>query len=165
MRKRSRYRPRGVNPTAHLMAMHGAALLSRDDRTIWALEMRAALDAVREGRATVTQWGVIFDSVNLAEELCRMGLASDPEGVISATQAVCAEVIRRQQATGTRAIRAAELAALRDLEAAAIDILATVTHAERFRAEERIRARTRAAQAGGMPGVEVIDPKSLEATA
>jgi hypothetical protein len=161
MRKRSRYRPRGVNPTAHLVAMHGAALLSRDDRTIWALEMRAALDAVREGRATVTQWGVIFDSVNLAEELCRMGLASDPEGVISAAQAVCAEVIRRH-AVGTRAIRAAELAALRDLEAAAIDILATVTHAERFRAEERIRARTRAAQAGGMPGVEVIDPQILE---
>lgn len=156
MRKRSRYRPRGVNPTAHLVAMHGAALLSRDDRTIWALEMRAALDAVREARATRHQWGTIFDSVNLAEELCRMGLASDPEGVISAAQAVCAEVIRRH-AVGTRAARAGELAALWDLEAAMIDILSAVTHSERFRAEERIRARTRAALAGSVPGAIVVE--------
>ena len=52
MRKRSTYRPRGINPTAHLMAIHGAALLSKDDRTVWALELRGALDAVREARAT-----------------------------------------------------------------------------------------------------------------
>ena len=162
MRKRSSYRPRGVNPTAHLVAITGASLLSRDDRTIWALEMRAALDAVREARATVPQWGVIFDSVNLAEELCRMGLASDPDRVISQAQEVCSEVIRRQKATGTRAIRAAELAALRDLEAAMIDILAGITHAERFRAEQTIRARTRAAMAGGIPWATVIDPKILE---
>ena len=161
MRKRSSYRPRGVNPTAHLVAMHGASLLSRDDRTIWALELRDALDAVREARATQRQWGVIFDAVNLAEELCRMGLASDPDRVISAAQDVCAEVIGRQ-AKGIRAVRAAELSALRDLEAAMIDILAAVTHAERFRAEQTIRARTRAALAGGMPGATVIDPQILE---
>ncbi len=161
-RKRSSYRPRGINPTAHLVAMHGAALLSRDDRTVWALQMRDALDAVARGKATRTHWGTIFDAVNLAEELVRMGLASDPDGIISGAQAACAEIIRRQQATGTRAVRAGELAALRCLEAAMIDILATVTHAERFRAEERIRARTAAARAGRIPGAEVIDPAVLE---
>ena len=161
-RKRSTYRPRGINPTAHLVAIAGAALLSRDDRTVWALQMYDALDAVARGKAQRQQWGVIFDSVNLAEELTRMGLASDPDGVIREAQDACAEIIRRQQATGTRAVRAGELAALRCLEAAMIDILATVTHAERFRAEERIRARTAAARSGRIPGAEVIDPAVLE---
>jgi hypothetical protein len=82
--------------------------------------------------------------------------------VIRDAQAACAEIIRRQQATGTRAVRAGELAALRCLKAAMIDILATTTHAERFRAEERIRARTREARAGRIPGAEVIDPAVLE---
>ncbi len=162
MRKRSSYRPRGVNPTAHLMAIAGAALLGRDDRTVWALQMHDALDAVAKGKAQRTHWGTIFDSVNLAEELCRMGLAADPDGVIREAQDACAEIIRRQQATGTRAVRAGELAALRCLEVSMIDILATVTHSERFRAEERIRARTRAALAGGMPGATVIDAAFLE---
>jgi hypothetical protein len=48
------------------------------------------------------------------------------------------------------------------LEVAMIDILATVTHSERFRAEVRIRARTREARAGRIPGAEVIDPAVLE---
>jgi hypothetical protein len=161
-RKRSSYRPRGVNPTAHLMAITGAALLTRDDRTVWALQMHDALEAVARGKAQRTHWGTIFDSVNLAEELVRVRLASDPDGVIRDAQAACAEIIRRQQATGTRAVRAGELAALRCLEVAMIDILAAVTHSERFRAEERIRARTREAQAGRIPGAEVIDPAVLE---
>ena len=161
-RKRSSYRPRGVNPTAHLVAITGAALLTRDDRTVWALQMHDALDAVAKGKAQRQQWGVIFDAVNLAEELTRMGLASDPDGVIREAQDACAEIIRRQQATGTRAVRAGELAALRCLEVAMIDILAAVTHSERLRAEERIRARTREAQAGRIPGAEVIDPAVLE---
>jgi hypothetical protein len=161
-RKRSSYRPRGINPTAHLTAMHGAALLSKDDRTVWALELRGALDAVREARASRQHWDTIFDSVNLAEELCRMRLASDPSGVIRDAQQACTGIIQRQQATGTRAARAAELAALWDMEAAMIDILAGITHAERFRAEEHIRARTRAALAGGMPGATVIDAAFLE---
>ena len=157
MRKRSTYRPRGVNPTAHLMAIHGAALLSKDDRTIWALQMREALDAVREARATRQHWDTIFDAVNLAEELVRMRLASDPSGVIRDAKQACADIIQRMQTTGTRAARAGELAALWDLEAAMIDILAGITHAERFRAEERIRARTAAALAGGIPGAVVVE--------
>jgi hypothetical protein len=106
MRKRSSYRPRGVNRTAHLVAIHGAALLSRDDRTVWALELRGALDAVREARATKAHWDTIFDSVNLAEELTRVRLASDPSGVIRDAQQACAGIIQRMQTTGTRAARA-----------------------------------------------------------
>jgi 3-mercaptopyruvate sulfurtransferase SseA len=84
-------------------------------------------------------------------------LASDPSGVISDAQQACADIIQRMRTTGTRAARSGELAALWDLEAAMIDILATVTHAERFRAEERIRARTAAALAGKIPGAIVVE--------
>lgn len=162
-RKRSTYRPRGVNPTAHLMAITGATLLGRDDRTVWALQMYDALDAVARGKAQRQHWGTIFDAVNLAEELTRMGLAADPDGIIREAQEACAEIMRRQQATDTRAVRAGELAALRCLESAIIDILAAVTHSERFRAEERIRARAATARAGGIAGAEVIDAAFLEA--
>ena len=103
MRKRSTYRPRGVNRTAHLVAIRGAALLSRDDRTVWALELRGALDAVREARASKQHWDTIFDAVNLAEELVRVRLASDPSGVIRDAQQACADIIQRMQTTGTRA--------------------------------------------------------------
>lgn len=162
-RKRSAYRPRPINPQAHLVALQGVALISRDDRTIWALQMRDALEAVARGKATRQQWGTIFDSANLAEELCRMRLASDPDGIISEAQAASAEIVRRQQA-GTRAVRASELAALRALEAAMIDILAAVTQAEWFRAEETIRERAKAARAGRIPNAEVIDSANLEET-
>jgi hypothetical protein len=157
MRKRSTYRPRGINPTAHLVALTGVALLSKDDRTVWALEMRGALDAVREARATRQQWEVIFHNVNLAEQLVEMRLASDPAGVISDAQDACATIIQRQQTTGTRAARAAELNALRDFESSMIDILANITHAERFRAEERIRSKMRNALTGRIPGVVVVE--------
>ena len=43
------YRPRGVNPQAHLMAIQGAALLTRDDRVAWLTALRDALAAVRTG--------------------------------------------------------------------------------------------------------------------
>ena len=71
-RKRSKYRPYGVNPTAHLVAIQGAAWISRDDQTVWALALDDAVRAVARGQATQAHWRESFDSVNLVEQLVRM---------------------------------------------------------------------------------------------
>lgn len=158
-RKRSRYRPRGVNLSAHVMAMHGAARLSVDDRTVWALQLDAAIQAVRVARAGESDWCCIFDAVNLIEEWCRMKIARDDDGLVERAQEAIVAILDRQRTTGTRAARAAELQALQALQQAWIDLLAGVTHAERFRAEERVARRVQAAVRGCMgPGVRVIEP-------
>lgn len=157
-RKRSSYRPRGVNLSAHLMAMHGAARLSVDDRTVWALQLDAAIQAVRVARAGESDWCCIFDAVNLIEEWCRMKIARDDDNLVERAQEAIVAIHDRQRATGTRAARAAELQALQALQQAWIDLLAGVTHAERYRAEERVARRVQAAVRGCMgPGVRVIE--------
>lgn len=149
--------PRGhINPMAHLTTMMGVSLLSKDDRTVWALEMRAALDAVREAKATRDHWNTIFNSVNLAEEFSRMGLVTDPDGILKEAERACEQIIKRQK-TGVRSVRASELSALRALESAMIDVLGSVTNSERFNAEERVRARMQAALNGSVPGAVVLE--------
>jgi hypothetical protein len=164
-RKRSRYRPRGINPQAHLVALQGAALLSLHDRWRWSVELLMALDDVRRGQAGETAWRTIFDAINLAEALVLQRVARDPDGVVRAAQDACVAILERQRATGTRDARAGELAALRELQAAWVDLLDGITHSERFAAEELVQRRTVSAQAGGMgANVVVIEPPKEQRT-
>lgn len=135
---RKRYRPHGVNPTAHLMAMHGAALLTVDDRTVWAALLDDAITAVGLAQATEEQWEAIFDASALAEQLVLDRLASDEGNVIAAAKEACRAILSRP---GTRAVRAGELAALRALQADWIALLEGLTHSQKFQAEERIALR------------------------
>lgn len=163
MRKRSKYRPYGVNPTAHLVAMQGAAWLSRDDQTVWALEIEGAVTAVAQGKAAEADWRCIFDSVNLVEELVRMRLADDAGGVVQAAQDACVAILDRQRDTGRRAVRAAELQALQELRAAWVTLLGGITQAERYQAGERVARRVRQALAGGVPGARLVQPLGVAA--
>ena len=141
--------PRGhINPMAWMSAMMGAAALSRDDQTVWALQFRAALDAVRQARATRSDWQVIVDAANLAEQLVRMRLAADPDGVISRAQQACAAVLQRWRERKIRAARAEELAALYDLEGAMIDLQASITQSQRYAAQRAVAERAHHALAG-----------------
>lgn len=137
-RPRKAYRPRGVNPQAHVVALTGATLLSLDDRTVWALELDDAITSVGRGQATLEQWDAIFAAAALAEQLVIDRLAKDTQGVIAAAHQACVDILTR---TGTRAVRAGELAALRDLQASWVDLLANLTHSQKFQAEERIAMR------------------------
>jgi hypothetical protein len=157
-----RYRPRGVNAQAHVMAMQGACLLSLDDRLAWQMKLAEALAAVRTGKAVREQWAAIFDAINLVEELVRMRLARDEHDVVPRAQAAMCAVLDRLQATGVRAARAAELQALGDLVAAFADLMAGITHAERFDAETRVAARVRRVLAEKPePGVRVVEANAL----
>jgi len=157
-RKRSKYRPRGVNPTAHLVAIQGVSWLSRDDQTLWALAIDDAVRAVARGQASQAQWREIFDAVNLVEELVRMRKARDPWGIVQGAQDACIAMLDRQRETGVRAARASELAALDALRASWVDLMSAVTQAERFQAGEAVQHRVRRALAGGEPGARVVHP-------
>jgi hypothetical protein len=157
-RKRSKYRPRGVNPTAHLVAMMGVSWLSRDDQTLWALAIDDAVRAVARGQASQAHWREIFDAVNLVEELVRMRKAHDPGRIVQAAQDACEAILDRQRATGVRAARASELAALHALRAGWVELMSGITQAERFQAGEAVAHRVRRALAGGEPGARVVHP-------
>lgn len=156
MRKRSKYRPRGVNPQAHLVAIQGVAWLSIDDQTIWALQIADAITAVATAQAGEVHWRCIFDSVNLVEQLVRMRLARDTDGLVAAAQEACVAILDRQRDTGKRAVRAAELEALRALQAAWVTLMGNITQSERFQAAEAVQRRVNAALAGSMPGARVV---------
>jgi uncharacterized protein (UPF0147 family) len=157
-RKRSKYRPRGVNPTAHLVAIQGVAWLSRDDQTLWALAIDDAVRAVARGQASQAHWREIFDAVNLVEQLVIMRKAHDPGRIVQAAQDACEAILDRQRATGVRAARASELAALHQLRAGWVELMSGITQAERFAAGEAVAHRVRRALAGGEPGARVVHP-------
>ena len=140
---RKAYRPRPVNNLATLMAMQGACLLSVEDRMAWQDALHDALTAVRTGVAQRAQWAALFDAINLVEELCRMGLAKDTADVVPTAQAAVCAILDRLQAIGVRSARAAELQALRELVGAFADLMAGITHKERFDAEARVAERVR----------------------
>lgn len=157
------YRPRGVNPLAHVMAMQGAARLTRDDRLAWLTGLRDALAAVRTGTAQRPQWATLFDAINIIEEFARMGICRDDDGLVQAAQDAVASILDRQAATGVRAARAAELAALGDVVTGHADVLAAVTHSQLFEAQRRVADRVQRVLRSPEPppGVRVFEAAAV----
>jgi len=161
-RKRSRYRPKGVNPTAHLVALQGCMKLAKDDALLFALPAREAVTAVCRGRATESQWTALFVALAISEQLVRQRVAQDPEGTIAATQRTVLDIIEREATRGTRALYPDEIARLDSFAAEYADLICQVTHAELFKAEESARTRIAAAAAGNRdPSVTFVNRASV----
>ena len=159
---RKKYRPKPVNPLAHIVAMQGAALLTRNDVIRCSLNVHSAVEAVRQGIASKQQWQDLFMSINIMKELVRMGRAEGQEA-IDAMQLAVVGILDRQRETGTRAVRADELAMLRDVAATYADLMANITHSELATAHERTRARMKRVLSTGAPDVRVITaPEGIE---
>ena len=147
MKKRSRYRPKPINPQAHLVAMMGVRLLSPDDQIKRALALREATDAICRGMGTIEQWRHVFDSINMAEQWIRMKLASGYEEIERLQQTV-SEIMDRQKQTGTKALKSDERQALDEFAATYATLLASVTKREYFQAQEGVESRVRRILAG-----------------
>lgn len=155
MRKRSSYRPRGVNPKAHMMAMQGAMKLGRDDQLIMAGRVSGAVEAAGQGLATQEQWGHIFDALNMIEALAHLGLVQDSAEFVQAHQTNIVQVLGRKKSTGSATLRAEELKQLQDLSGTWAQVLAVVTHSEYFQAQERVIRKT--VNAANDPHVTVME--------
>lgn len=140
MRKRSKYKPKAVNPQAHLMAMMGASLMSPTDALLRAEKVRLAVEDAAQGRCDVAGWRIIFDAVNMAEELGRKRVVS---GSVDGLQGLIEAIHGRQRATGTKALYAAEIAALRDFAADYADVLCGVTQQQYMVAQRGVEDRIR----------------------
>lgn len=158
-RPRKAYKPGRVNPLAYMSAIIGTCKLTVDDRIRWQAQIDDALTAVARGQADEADWWVVFDACNIVEELVRMRVAADPDGLVQEAQDVCVQILDRQQRTGMRAVRAEELATLRALTMAWAELMDGITHAEKFSAEAAVAERTRRVLSAKKPpaGVRIID--------
>ena len=142
MRKRSSYRPKGINPNAHIMAMMGAAALSTTDVLLRAERVSLSVRQACIGQATAADWRQIFDAVNMAEQFIRMKLAAGRE-VVEGLQDLIEAIHDRQRDTGTKALRQAEKEMLQDFAADYACILSGVTQQQHMLAQRAVEDRVR----------------------
>lgn len=154
MRKRSSYRPRGVNVSAHLVAMLGAAKMGMDDVIARASALRASVDAACRGMASRPDWAQVFDAVNMAEQWARSGLVDGLDEILR-LQDFIVGALDRQDATKTKALKQDEREALQAFAADYAGILSAVTHREYFEAQRAVEQRVRRVLAGEKIGVGV----------
>lgn len=142
MRKRSSYRPKGINPTAHLVAMMGAACMSREDVIRRGMDLSEAVQRASQGKASKEDWRLIFDCINVIEQLARMKVLQGLD-VLEELQATVMQIMDRQRDTGTKALRATELTALRDFAADYTTVLRGVTQQQYMNAQRAVEDRIR----------------------
>jgi|GEM_PF-2545653 hypothetical protein len=155
-KRNKRYKPYGINLRVHEVAIQGASRLSLDDRFAWSVALEGAISAIRTATATEADWSTVFDGVNLVEQLVRMRLAPDTDGLVQAAQDACVAITDRQRATGVRAARATELAVLTDLRASFVGLMDGISHSERLAADDAVKRRRHHALAGGIPGARLV---------
>ena len=142
MRKRSSYRPKGVNPTAHIMAMLGAARLTTTDVLIRAERVHLSVAQVCNGTATNDDWLQVFDAVNMAEQLIRAKLAAGRD-LVDCLQDMIVAVLDRQRGTPSRALHQDEQHALRDFAEDYVGLLSGVTQQQYMIAQRGVEDRIR----------------------
>ena len=142
---RKQYKPRGINTSAHVVAMMGASALHIDDRTVWALALDSAITSVAQGKATQQEWSCIFAAAALLEDLVKAGRVRDPDDIVRHAEDACISITTRYR-LGQRAVRAQELADLRALFTAWSEATEGMTQGEKFQAEQRIARRMECGQ-------------------
>lgn len=159
MRKRSSYRAKGVNLTAYMAAIQGAALLSTTDQLISADRLHSAVERLIASAGQLKDWGEVFDAINMIEALeqTHAHAIRDAREFVHAQQANVVAAMDRQQATGSNVLTVAECQTLRDLAATWAEVLGEVTCREYSAAENRVRRKV-AAVLRGKPaaGVRVL---------
>ena len=154
MKKRSKYRPTGINPTSYLVAIMGAARMSTTDALIRAAALQTQVEAACGGRATPADWRGIFDAVNMAEQWMRMRVAKGLD-IIEALQKTIESLMERQRDTGSKALHQPEKNALRDFAADYAGLLSGVSQQQYLTAQRGVEDRVRRILSGERCAVSV----------
>lgn len=113
MKKRSRYRPKGVLPDPLNHVLSGLRkVASIGPGVTLMIKQHSALDALRRGEATREDFDYLIEAFNMMEALACLKYGRDWEQEIQAAQRALLEVGRRGVGTGKFVLRSAELAAL-----------------------------------------------------
>lgn len=138
MSKRKAYRPRPARTDVLALAIQGQAKLAQADQDAMAAPLKAAVEQIRKGDAATADWQAVFDVLNMLDRFCTMPtVIRHGADYLNTMQGVVVQILDRQKATGTKALRANELEDLRGLGDLWVDLLGTVTHREYFLAQER----------------------------
>lgn len=117
MRKRSKYRPKGVilNPMAYLI--ESMTPVAKHDSYLIDLKIKnhGAMAALTTGRAAKAEIDVLIPMGNICEALYRMGFGTEYKDVIHAGLDALHAVGRRGWQTGRFILRAEEMRALNEL--------------------------------------------------
>jgi hypothetical protein len=159
MSARKRYRPKHRPSTNTLfIAIQGQRFLSKADQAAAALRVHMAVDAVSQGKADKADWLEIFDAVNLIEQWNKVPKIMRGAGeFVDSIQNVVVGIMDRQKATGAKALHANELQALRDLSALWAEVLSGVTHADYFKAQEKVALRVQQVLRSKRTDVRVVE--------
>lgn len=114
MRKKSKYKPKGVilNPIGYVIESmtpvekHGSFLIDLK------IKNHAAIAALTQGRATRADLDLIIAMVNMVEALYRMGFGKEYEEVVAEGLAAVRDVARRGVQLGRFVLKAHEMSAI-----------------------------------------------------
>lgn len=166
MRKRSKYRPQGVNIAAHQMAMRGAALLNERDIAEFVGPVRQAVASITTAQETRDDWRAVFGAVNVTEALLESRVSGDRPHEwrqwVDDVQTAALTVISRRSDRPKAALHAEEARHLRSIVGTYETACRAVTCRQML--EARRRAGRKVGQALARPdkpcGVTVVEPAS-----
>lgn len=160
MRKRSRYRPKGVNAQAHMVAIVGAGRLSKTDQLTRLAKLDAAVVSILRTGGQIDDWREVFDTLNMVEAFAGMpAVMRHARPFVQSTQEAIVSALDRQKATGAKALKADEAQHLRDLQGVWAELLAVVSMQQYYQAEQRVRRRIVQVLRSSKPepGVHVVE--------
>lgn len=149
-RKRGARRRTAANPQAYLLAIAGKSPVPKEQQLKRGLEVRMAVDAVTSGQADREAWALVFDMINLIEELCSdPAVAQGAEEFVAALQAAMVRMVERQQEGGF-SVSADDVALLNEAVALFVELLGRVTYGQVIKAQGDVvhRLRERLAATG-----------------
>ncbi len=121
-------------------AIAGVHKMPAEDQKAAMVPVWAALDQLRQGKATRTHWNDICESLNVAEALAELHIGDNLLPYFNAGHEALHQVALRMLAGGSSTCRASELAAIREaVELYALQ-LTLCTQAELSRAVRRVKA-------------------------
>lgn len=139
MKKRSAYKPRNINPKAHLVALMGVQFMSPMDQMSRVIGLNAAIHNVIRAHQLQEAWCVVVDAVNTIEQLLKMpSVAKGGEDYIRHINGAVSAILHRYQIKNTPALYPGEVNTLHELGELWQELLTVVTHAEFFKAEEAV---------------------------
>lgn len=159
MKKRSAYRPRGVNPEAWKVGIQGAALLSKSDQLKTLARVACSVDDLAACKPSREAWSAVFDCINLLEAFTTNGLIkSGGVELVDSLQETVVDAMTRQRDSGSNVLRPCEVQALREMVATYGEVLSICTNRELFAAMERVERKvSQALRKGSHGSVTVIE--------
>lgn len=141
MKKRKAYRPKPVNPMAHIVAAKGAFYLSKPDQLKQAMSLAAAVANISKTGGLKEDWMIVFDVINMSQVTNdEARLMTGGNDFIEGCMDMVTDVMERRK-SGVLSLRASELQMLRDLQSLWADLLSTMTYSDWNRITKRTAVR------------------------